>query len=244
MTIKDHLIIIPARFKSSRFPGKPLAPINGKSMIERVWETCLKVTKKENIMVATDHQKIKKHCSDKNINVMMTSNKCLTGSDRLAEVSRQIKANFYVNVQGDEPLIKPNDIKKVIDYFKNNREECVCAMTEILNENEFYNLNIPKVIIDNNGYLLYFSRAPIPSSKIGGFNNALKQVCIYAFSPNSLKEFGLKKKKTKYESIEDIELLRLKEKGYRIKMIKVSSSSIAVDIPDDINKVLNQLNVS
>ena len=116
----DYLIVIPARYKSSRFEGKPLADNNGKSMIERVWEKCSETSPKKNIIVATDDKRIFQHCRSKEINVLMTSKKCLTGSDRVAEVAKKIEAKFYVNVQGDEPLINPKDILKVIKDFKKN----------------------------------------------------------------------------------------------------------------------------
>lgn len=238
------LIVIPARYKSSRFPGKPLAEINGKSMIKRVWDICLQVANKNNVIVATDDRKIISHCEKLDMNVLETSQDCMTGTDRIAEVSKSMKADFYVNVQGDEPVIKPADIKKIINEFNQNRDECVCGMTKIISESEFSNLNIPKVVFDQNNNLLYFSRAQIPSSKMDGFNQSYKQVCIYALSRKALKEYGLHKEKTSLEKIEDIELIRLIEKGFKVKMVEVSSSSIAVDTPEDLKKVISYLNGS
>ena len=115
-----NLIVIPSRWKSSRFPGKSLALIHGKTMIERVWDKCKKSKEAQEVIVATDSIKIFNFCKKKNINVMMTSNKHLTGSDRIGEVAQKIKADIYVNVQGDEPLIKPTNIDRIIEYLKSN----------------------------------------------------------------------------------------------------------------------------
>jgi len=232
----DYLIVIPARFKSSRFEGKPLADINGKSMIERVWNKCLSVAPENQIIVATDDTRISSHCKLKNINTIMTSKNCLTGSDRLAEVSKKIKASFYVNVQGDEPLINPKDIKKVINDFKKNGITN-CAATKIKSKSELNNRNIPKIVTDKKGFLLYISRANIPSSKNDKVNDLKKQVCIYSFSTEAIRLFGLKTKKTKLEKIEDIEILRVLENGIPVKIIEVKSDSIAVDTPEDLKKV-------
>tara|TARA_B000000609_G_scaffold158127_1_gene154676 strand:+ start:3708 stop:4430 length:723 start_codon:yes stop_codon:yes gene_type:complete len=232
----DYLIVIPARFKSSRFEGKPLADINGKSMIERVWLKCLSAAPENQIIVATDDKRIYSHCKTKKINTIMTSKKCLTGTDRLAEVSKKIKAGFYVNVQGDEPLINPKDIKKVINDFK-KFGITNCAATNIKGKTEIKNRNIPKIVTDKRNYLLYISRADIPSAKSGLIKDLKKQVCIYSFSSDAIKLFGLKTKKTKLEEIEDIEILRVLENGIPVKIVEVESDSIAVDTPEDLRKV-------
>ena len=111
----DTAIIIPARFQSTRFPGKPLVDILGQSMIQRVWEQCKKALSKENIFVATDSEKIQNHCSDLNIQTIITSSNCLTGTYRVYEASKKINAKTIINVQGDEPLINPDDILKVLN---------------------------------------------------------------------------------------------------------------------------------
>tara|TARA_X000000368_G_scaffold305325_1_gene243630 strand:- start:14283 stop:15014 length:732 start_codon:yes stop_codon:yes gene_type:complete len=238
----DYLIVIPARFSSSRFPGKPLVDIEGKSMIRRVWEKCEEIASDTNIIIATDDKRIEDHCSDNKMRVVRTSSECLTGTDRVAEVSKIYPANFYVNVQGDEPLIEPNDIKLVIDAFLKNPSCCFCGMTEIVREQDFYNSNIPKVVTDESNKLLYISRAPIPTTKDSKFLAAKRQVCIYGFTEESLNEYGPNSKKTHNENIEDIEILRLLEKGYEIRMVDVSGSSIAVDTPEDLERVRNHIN--
>ena len=114
----DFLIVIPARFNSSRYPGKPLADINGKSMIQRVWEKCVIAVGFNNVLVATDDERIVNHCSENGILSVMTSDECLTGSDRVYEVALGKYADIYINVQGDEPLILEKDIKNFINFAK------------------------------------------------------------------------------------------------------------------------------
>ena len=140
-------IIIPARYKSSRFPGKPLADINGKSMLRLVWEKCSHVASEDDILIATDNSKIKDHCDKNGLQVVMTSSNCLTGTDRVAEVAKIIDADIYINVQGDEPLINPQDIKSVIDEGIKYPKKIINCMCPIKNENDFFNANVPKVVL-------------------------------------------------------------------------------------------------
>ncbi len=233
----DFVIIIPARFDSSRFPGKPLAKIKGKSMINRVWSKCISASSEEKVFVATDDERIERHCSEHGMQVIMTSSECLTGTDRLAEAAFTLDAEFYINVQGDEPLINPLDIKKVIESYKSDPDITHCAMTQIDNEEEFRNYNVPKVVTDNTNNLLYISRSSIPTSKNGAFISSMKQVCIYAFPREHLNQFGLNRSKTKLEEIEDIEILRLLEKGFQVRMVELHNSSIAVDTQEDLIRV-------
>ena len=239
---KEFLVVIPARFKSTRFPGKPLADLNGKSMICRVWEKCVDACSKDSVLIATDDKQIEDHCLTHGMNVTMTSDKCKTGTDRVAEVSLKFEAGFYVNVQGDEPLIDPSDIKKVITHYKLKPNTTFCAMTEIRSEDEYKSPNTPKVVVNKINQLLYISRAGIPANKENSFCQSMKQVCIYAFPKEHLKEFGPDKFKTPLEEIEDIELLRLLEKNMEVQMVEVKGSSIAVDTPEDLEKVRATLN--
>ena len=235
--MKNYLIVIPARYQSSRFPGKPLADIHGKSMLRRVWEKCAQVVKLDNIIVATDDERIRSHCLGNDMQVEMTSSSCLTGTDRLYEVALKRKSDIYINVQGDEPLVSPDDIKAVIDASQNEPAITFNAMCSIKNEDDFRSPNVPKVVTRKDGRLLYMSRAPVPTNKQLGFEKSMKQVCIYAYPRDVLIAFGSLKEKTPLESIEDLEILRLLELGCEVKMIKVSSSSVAVDTPKDLEKV-------
>ena len=235
--MNNYLLVIPAQYQSSRFPGKPLADIHGKSMLRRVWDKCIQAASPEKILVATDDDRIKGHCQENGMQVEMTSSSCLTGTDRLYEVALKRKSDIYINVQGDEPLVSPDDIKAVIDASQNEPEITFNAMCSIKNEDDFRSPNVPKVVTRKDGRLLYMSRAPIPTNKQLGFEKSMKQVCIYAYPRDVLIAFGSLKEKTPLESIEDLEILRLLELGCEVKMIKVSSSSVAVDTPKDLEKV-------
>jgi 3-deoxy-manno-octulosonate cytidylyltransferase (CMP-KDO synthetase) len=233
----DYLLIIPARYESKRLPGKPLLDIKGKPMIVRTFNQCSKVVPRSKILVATDDERIIEICKKNNIIAMMTSNKCLTGTDRIAEVAKKIKKNFYINVQGDEPICNPQDIKKIIKYAKKFPNSVINGYTKIKERKQFYSSNIPKVVFNNKENLLYMSRSPIPSNKKKEFVKAWRQVCIYSFPYKSLKIYTSVKKKTSLESIEDLESNRFLELGYQVKMLKMSNISVAVDTKEDLVKV-------
>ena len=238
-----YLIIIPARFKSSRFPGKPLANIGGKSMLFRVWQKCVQVAPSKDVLVATDDLRIQNHCKMMGMRSVLTKKSCLTGTDRISEVSKKYKADFYINVQGDEPFVKKSDIKKIINAAKKNPLMVHNAMCKINKKKEIQSHNVPKVVVNIKNNLLYISRSPIPGNKKNKINQTMKQVCIYSFSKNSLDKFSSTKKKTPLEYIEDIEILRFLELGIEVKMVEVSNSSLAVDTPNDLilaNKIFKK----
>lgn len=233
-------IIIPARYKSSRFPGKPLAKILGKEMILRVLNICAKAINKKNIYVATDDNRIKIRVLENNFQAIMTPKQCKTGTDRVAIASKKINARIFVNVQGDEPLINYKDIKKIISAKKKFPKSVICGYTKISKQENPKNLNLPKVVISKSNNLIYMSRLPIPgskSSKLDNKKNFLKQVCIYAFNKNELNSFLKFGKKTYLEKFEDIEILRFFEIGIPIKMVELKKQSIAVDVKSDLKKV-------
>ena len=232
-----YYLIIPARFKSKRLPGKPLKDICGIPMIIRTFKQCEKIIDRKKIIVATDNKKIKNLCEKYKIQVIMTSSKCLTGTDRVAEVAKKIRADFYLNVQGDEPLCNPLDIKKILFSAKKYPNSIINGYTSIKNKNEFFSPDIPKVIFRNNGNLLNQSRAPIPTTKKKNFIKAWRQVCIYSLPRKSLMMFNQQKKKTTIENIEDLELLRFLELGFEVKMIKMSNVSVSVDTISSLNLV-------
>ena len=237
----DYLVVIPARYSSKRLPGKPLIDINGIPMIVRTYNQCKKVVASSKIIVATDDKRIQKICTKNKINSIITSSKCLTGTDRIAEVAKKIKKRFYINVQGDEPVCNPSDIKKIINFAKKNPDLIINGYTDIKVKEMFYSPNVPKVVFDSSQNLLYMSRAPIPSNKKKSFIKSWRQVCIYSFPYKSLKKFSSIKKKTLLESIEDLESNRFIELGYKVKMLKMSDRSIAVDTMADLNKVRKKI---
>tara|TARA_B100000989_G_scaffold96985_1_gene70592 strand:+ start:266 stop:988 length:723 start_codon:yes stop_codon:yes gene_type:complete len=234
----DFLLVIPARYKSKRLPGKPLINLKGIPMIIRTYDQCKKVVHHSKILVATDDKKILNLCKKNNINVMMTSNKCLTGTDRVAEVAKKIKKKFYINVQGDEPICNPSDIKKIIRTAQKYPNKVINGFTEIKDKKMFNSPHVPKVIFRKDGNLIYMSRAQIPSNKKKTFIRAWRQVCIYSFPYKSLKTFSNLKKKTILEKIEDLEMNRFIEIGHEVKMIELSNRSVAVDTRSDLKKVI------
>ena len=240
---KDYLVVIPARYNSTRFPGKPLADLCGKSLVQHVWGKCVEAVGEENVLVATDDVRIMEHCNQNQMNVMMTSSECLTGTDRLAEVAVKFKRKFYINVQGDEPLINPQDIIKFIKASTRDTNSIFNGFCAIENEDDFLSPNVPKVVVGVDNTLLYISRAPIPANKSRSFTTADRQVCIYSFPRESLLKFGRFNKKSLNENIEDIEILRFIDNGYRVKMIRVSDAQIAVDTESDLKRASSLLKV-
>jgi 3-deoxy-manno-octulosonate cytidylyltransferase (CMP-KDO synthetase) len=231
------VVVIPARYASSRLPGKPLVDLCGKSLVQRTFERCAMGFPRERIYVATDDDRVQAHCLGLGINTLMTSPDCLTGTDRVAEVARTVKADLYINVQGDEPLFNPGDIAVILEAAQAHPSDILNGVAAIETEDQFRSPTIPKVVVRPDGRLLYMSRAAIPTNKALGFIRAWRQVCIYAFPPTALRDFSAAPQKTALESIEDIEILRFLELGYEVRMIPLSAESIAVDTPGDVERV-------
>ena len=230
------VIVIPSRWKSSRFPGKPLALIDKVPMIKRVYKKACMAKKADKVFVATDNSKIFNFCKNNDIEVIMTSNKCKTGTDRVCEVSKRIHSDIYVNLQGDEPLINPNCIDTVINLLKRNLKRKISASTAYI--------QIPKnqkkiasvyLVCNKENEVLYLSRYPITSNFKKKINKK-KHLGIYAFTKDCLKIFSNLKYK-KLETSEDIELLRLIENGYKVISQKVNTPILDVNYPVDIKKV-------
>lgn len=232
--MKKIAIIIPARYESSRLPGKPLIELHGIPMIVRTYRQCLKAAPASMIYVATDDDLISKLCESEGIQCLMTSKDCLTGTDRVAECANLIDADIFINVQGDEPAFNPIDIHKIIAASQDNPQKVINGYCKISDEAHFRSPNIPKVVMRPDGNLLYMSRAPIPTNKKGAFTVASRQVCAYAFPRAALEAFSSASTKTPLEEIEDIEILRFIELGFDVTMIEMSSDSVAVDTPEDI----------
>tara|TARA_B110000238_G_scaffold197756_1_gene240923 strand:+ start:2856 stop:3596 length:741 start_codon:yes stop_codon:yes gene_type:complete len=233
----DYIIVIPARLKSVRLPRKPLVNISGIPMVIRTYSQCLKVVDKSKIFIATDSQEIIDIADKYNFNSVLTSDKALTGTDRVAEVATIIESDYYINIQGDEPIFNPDDIKLIIDSIKDNNGKILNGYTEIKKASLFKSISVPKVCIDINENLLYMSRAAIPANKGNDFIKGWRQVCAYAFPKFALEKFSSYGRKTPLEEIEDIEILRFLELGVNVKMIKMSSQSIPVDHIEDIKLV-------
>lgn len=229
--------VIPARYKSSRFEGKPLADICGKPMIWWVYQQAVKVKEFEAVYVATEDERIKVACEELGVNVIMTSDEHKTGTDRIGEVASKIKADLYVNIQGDEPMIEPETIVEAIKPFYDNNELQVSnLMTIIKDPVDVVNFTVPKVITNKDGIGIYLTRSAAPYPKGSIDYSYYKQVCVYGFTPEAL-EFYCNSPRGKVESIEDIEILRFIESGYKVQFIEVDSDTVAVDTPNDLEKV-------
>lgn len=236
-----YAVIIPARYQSSRLPGKPLIDLNGLPMIVRTYNQCIKACSPDLVYVATDDARIKDVCESYNINVLMTSDRCKTGTDRIAECMQQLDVDLYVNVQGDEPVIDPDDIIKIINASLDHPGEILNGYCAISDEMLFRSSSIPKVVMRPDGRLLYMSRAAIPTTKSNEFKSSWRQICLYVFPKEALKDFQSTPNKTVLEEIEDIEILRFLELNYEVRMIELSDSSIAVDTEEDVVRALNEI---
>lgn len=232
------VVIIPARYNSSRFPGKPLVKLLGKPMILWVAELSAQAVNRENVYVATDNQEIAETVEKAGFQFVMTGD-AVTGTDRLAQAAEAIDAQIYINVQGDEPLVDPADILKIRDTKRSHMDAIVNGFTEVSPGEDPQSVNLPKVITNENNELVYMSRLAIPGYK--DIANApviyKKQVCIYAFTDQELRTFSNFGRKGALEKSEDIEILRFLELGKKIKMVELAPGSLSIDVPEDVSAV-------
>lgn len=229
--------VIPSRFQSSRLPGKPLKDICGKPMVWWVYQVAKKVPGLTDVIVATDDQRIVDACLQLDIPTIMTSVDCATGTDRVAEVASKIAADIYVTIQGDEPLLEPEVIQKLVDTIVNDETVCCATLkTAYKNPVDVVNGTTPKVVSDVNGDIMLFSRAPIPYPKASLNYVYYKPMGVYAFRPEVLRLY-VRLERGEIEKIEDIELLRLLENDVKIRIVEVSSNTVAVDTEKDLQRV-------
>ncbi len=224
---------------SSRFPGKPLAKILGRTMIEHIYKRVAMSSSIEATYIATCDNEIKKAAQNFDAPVIMTSNKHERASDRIAEAATKIDAELIVMVQGDEPMTHPEMIDTAVTPFEDDLQlSCVNLVKRIDNESDFHNPNTIKVIINCYDNALFMSRQPIPTLNKLGFDHtiAYKQVCIIPFRRTSLFEYA-RLPPTPLEQYESIDMLRLLEHGYQIKMVKTEFDTQAVDTEADLARV-------
>src|SRR6266550_2111165 len=227
--------IIPARFNSTRFPGKPLAEIEGKPLIEHVYRRVQKASFVNRIVVATDDRRIADAVERFGGTAFMTRNDHLSGTDRLAEAAQGLAPEtLVVNVQGDEPMIDPGDIDRAVEAAAAGDAEIVTLMTKISNSTE-ENLNRVKVVTDRNGMALYFSRSRIPS---GG--TCFLHLGLYVYRFDFLQKFT-KLERTPLEIAESLEQLRALEHGYRIRVVEVENESWGIDTPADLDRFRGEI---
>lgn len=231
--------LIPARYASTRFPQKPLVPILGKPMILWVAELTAEAVGVENTYVATDHESIARVVRNAGFQTVMTSPEALTGTDRIAEAIRDIDADVFINVQGDEPMLDPRSIREVIDAVQKHPHAVINGYAPIAGHEDPANVNLPKCAIASDGRLLYMSRAAVPAYKDGSKEQEIyyKQVCIYAFTREQLVAYAASGQKAPCEASEDIEILRFLDMGYTVQMIELPGDTLAVDVPEDVDTV-------
>ncbi len=230
--------IIPARYHSTRFPGKPLINIFGKSMIQRVYEQAKKSKVINELVVATEDERIIREVENFGGNVIMTSKSHNSGTERICEVIKKFDSDIIVNIQGDEPFIKPSNIDKAIFPFLKNENILISTLAvKFNNTKDIYNPNNVKVTFDKNMNALYFSRSVIPFNRYNLENiNYFKHIGLYVYRKNVLTNFN-KLKVSYLEKTEGLEQLKFLENGINIRIIVVKEDSISVDTKSDYIKI-------
>jgi len=240
--MSENVVIIPARWGSTRFPGKPLYEIAGKPLLRHVWERCRRARKIDDTIIATDDMRIAEAAFAWGAEVALTSPKHQSGTDRIAEVAaRAKKFSLIVNVQGDEPRVDPRLIDRLIETLQKHRKlGIVTAAHPIKNPRDALSPHQVKVVIDRASSALYFSRAPIPSTKNSGRSLFLRHQGIYGFRRDTLLQF-VKWKPTPLERAESLEQLRALENGVRVHVLVTKHGSPGVDTPADAEAVAASL---
>lgn len=230
--------ILPARMGSSRFPGKPLAKLLGKPMIQHVWERVSKAKGLSETIVATCDREIADACAAFGARAVMTSDKHERASDRVAEAAKGLDAEVIVMVQGDEPMTVPAMIDEALAPFSDPAVACVNLAARIETEAEFDDRNCIKVVMDLKGDALCFSREPLPTRRIGAWGTfpAWKQVCVIPFRASALAKFAALPP-TPLEKAESVDMMRFLEHGVKVRMVETRHASHAVDTPQDLARV-------
>ncbi|MDT8323743.1 MAG: 3-deoxy-manno-octulosonate cytidylyltransferase [Bacteroidota bacterium] len=240
--MEQILIVIPARYASTRFPGKPLAMIAGKSMIQRVWERCGAATCSSRVVVATDDERIRDEVLRFGGEVFMTPSGITSGTERIACLAAQEHADIYVNVQGDEPLLPPFTIDATVSALRENPgADIATASCPLAGEEGISSPDTVKLVTDAAGFALYFSRAGIPYQRHDGNASPRdgvyrKHIGIYVYRRAALLRFSALPP-SPLEQAERLEQLRALENGMRIVVANVPADSQAVDVPDDVRRV-------
>lgn len=225
--------VIPARYGSTRFPGKPLAPILGKPMLQRVYEGVRAARFVDRVIIATDDERIRKAAEAFGAEARLTSVAHESGTERAAEVAQLIDNTIIINVQGDEPLITGSLIDRLVEALQDESLPMASLMAKVPDLKLQASPHISKVIADKNGFALYFSRAPIPYQASDFF---YQHIGIYGYQRSALIEFA-RLEPSRLERLERLEQLRALENGWRIKMVEAPEPTLSVDVPDDIIRV-------
>jgi len=237
--------IIPARYASSRFPGKPLIDLKGKSMIQRVYEGAKKSELLDEVIVATDDQRIYDEVVRFGGNVKMTSESHTTGTDRCGEVAEELNVDVVVNIQGDEPLIDYRQLDQLCSAFNDSTVGIATLGINQVTEEDLQNTNRVKLVCDKNGDALYFSRSAIPNSENGKADIVksfplFRHIGVYAYRKSTLSEL-IELPKSDLEQVESLEQLRWLYNGYKVRVVETEIETPNIDTPDDIEKVISAL---
>ncbi len=239
------VVVIPARYESTRLPGKPLANIAGHPMIEHVYRRASRATRAASVLVATDSERVRDAVLAFGGDAQLTERGHRNGTERVAEVARDLTCDLVVNVQGDEPLVDPLAIDLALSPFANDPTLCMSTLrTPMLSLDDLHDLNVVKVVVDRDDFALYFSRAPIPHTDAPAGNDhpgeratgPSKHVGLYVYRRDFLLRF-VELEPTPLECAENLEQLRALEHGYRIKVLTTSHDSIGVDTPSDLERI-------
>ena len=231
--MKIATAIIPARYHSTRFPGKALAPILGKPMIQWVHEGASQARLIDRIIIATDDERILKSALGFGAEAVMTSARLRSGSERAAEVAQNLDNQLIVNIQGDEPLVRGKMIDLLVEELQDETAAMVSLMSKVNDISMIHDDHIVKVVVDEQGQALYFSRAPLPYQSPDFF---YQHIGIYGYKKDFLLQFA-RMKPTRLERLEKLEQLRALERGFKIKMIEIPFPTLSVDTPQDIIRV-------
>lgn len=228
--------LIPARYQATRFPGKLIQQLQGKSIIRHAYENTRDSQLFDEVIVVTDSDIIFKEITHYGGYAIMSKNEHESGSDRIAEVLPDIDTEIVVNVQGDEPFVKRDFLEKLIAVFKDKEVKVASLMHPLLNKEDINNPNAVKVVVDISGFALYFSRSPVPFSRNAGMAaSCMKHIGIYAYRKETLLDFA-SWEKTPLERMEMLEQLRYLENGIPMKMVQVNGAPVAIDTPEDLEK--------
>lgn len=235
--------VIPARFQSTRFAGKVLADLGGKPVIQHVWENAKKSKMLEDLVIAADDERIIKEAQNFNAKVVYTSPDQPSGSDRLAEVVNPLDVEVIINIQGDEPLVRPDMIDELARTILDDKKiQMATLIKRIEDENEIRNPNVVKVVVDKNGNALYFSRSAIPYRRFETSPVYYKHLGLYAYTKDFLFVF-VNLPKSHLEMTEGLEQLRALENGFRIKTVETKFDTIGIDTPEDLERARQALGV-
>ncbi len=229
--------IIPARFESQRLKGKVLEKIKGKSMLWHVYNRAKEAQLLDDVIIATDSKKIQKEAENFGAEVVMTSSEAVTGTDRIAEVAQSLSHDIIINIQGDEPLIDPKLIDKLVqELYDDESLKIVTAVFKCHKDASLESQDVVKVVKDEDDYALYFSRSLIPYPRSSDEVNYYKHLGIYAYRRMFLLTFATLAP-SELEITEGLEQLRMMEYGYKIKIVEADNDSIGVDTPEELEKV-------